>query len=92
MKGKANFVFVLLAVVLGFLAATIFTVDQRQFAIIFQLGEVKDVITEPGLKFKVPLIQNVRYFDRRILTLDTSDPERLKRRMCWWTSLLNGKL
>ncbi|THF59235.1 protease modulator HflC [Pseudothauera rhizosphaerae] len=55
---------------------TLFTVDQRQYAIVFQLGEVKQVIQEPGLKFKWPLIQNVRYFDRRILTIDTPEPER----------------
>ncbi|MBL8487625.1 MAG: protease modulator HflC [Rhodocyclaceae bacterium] len=57
-------------------AATIFTVDQRQFAIIFQLGEIKEVVTEPGLAFKWPLIQNVRVFDKRILTLDSPEPER----------------
>jgi modulator of FtsH protease HflC len=53
-----------------------FTVDQRQRAIVFQLGEIKEVVEEPGLHFKWPLIQNVRYFDKRILTLDTPDTER----------------
>jgi membrane protease subunit HflC len=57
-------------------AATVFTVDQRQYAIIFQLGEVKEVVTEPGLAFKWPMIQNVRIFDKRILTLDSPEPER----------------
>jgi len=57
-------------------AATVFTVDQRQFAIIFQLGEVREVISEPGLAFKWPLIQNVRFFDKRILTMDSPEPER----------------
>lgn len=57
-------------------AATVFTVDQRQFAIIFQLGEIKEVISEPGLTFKWPLIQNVRFFDKRILTMDSPEPER----------------
>jgi len=57
-------------------AMTIFIVDQRQYAIIFQLGEVKAVYSEPGLAFKWPLIQNVRFFDKRILTLDTAEPER----------------
>jgi len=57
-------------------AATLFTVDQRQYAIVFQLGEIKEVIREPGLSLKMPLIQNVRYFDRRILTLETVEPER----------------
>ena len=57
-------------------AMTLFTVDQRQYAIIFQLGEIKEVIKEPGLAFKWPLIQNVRLFDKRILTLDSVEPER----------------
>ncbi len=55
---------------------SLFTVDQRERAIVFQLGEVKEVITTAGLHFKWPLIQNVRYFDARILTLDTPDAER----------------
>lgn len=58
------------------LGLSVFVVDQRQNAIVFQLGEVVSVKTEPGLYFKVPLMQNVRYFDSRILTLDTVDPER----------------
>ncbi len=65
---------VLALVVLASLA--LFTVDQRERAIVFQLGEVKEVIAAPGLHFKWPLIQNVRYFDARILTLDTPDAER----------------
>ncbi|NLF54409.1 MAG: protease modulator HflC [Thauera phenolivorans] len=64
----------LLAIVIA--SMSLFTVDQRQYAVVFQLGEVKEVIDEPGLKFKLPLIQNVRFFERRILTLDTPDPER----------------
>jgi membrane protease subunit HflC len=62
--------------VLVVLAMSMFTVDQRQYAIIFQLGEIKEVIREPGLNLKWPLIQNVRFFDRRILTLDSVEPER----------------
>ena len=54
----------------------LFTVDQRQYALVFQLGEIKEVIQEPGLSFKWPMIQNVRFFDRRILTLDSVEPER----------------
>ena len=65
---------VLVAIVIA--SASLFTVDQRQYAIVFQLGEVKEVISEPGLNFKLPLIQNVRYFEKRILTLDTPEPER----------------
>lgn len=63
-------------VVLVVLSMSVFVVDQRQRAIVFQLGEVVDVKTEPGLHFKVPMLQNVRYFDSRILTLDTGEPER----------------
>jgi modulator of FtsH protease HflC len=55
---------------------SLFVVDQRQTAIVFQLGEMVSVKTEPGLYFKVPLMQNVRFFDSRILTLDTGEPER----------------
>jgi membrane protease subunit HflC len=55
---------------------SVFVVDQRQNAIVFQLGEVVSVKTEPGLYFKFPLMQNVRFFDSRILTLDTGEPER----------------
>jgi len=65
--------FVALAVLFGLIA---FTVDQRQRAIVFQLGEIKEVVEQPGLHFKWPLIQNVRYFDNRILTLDNPDTER----------------
>jgi membrane protease subunit HflC len=71
---KAFFGFLL--VVLVVLAMSLFTVDQRQHAIIFQLGEVKQVISEPGLHFKWPLIQNVRFFEKRIITLDAPEPER----------------
>jgi len=58
------------------LAVSVFTVDQRQNAIVFQLGEVKEVIAKPGIHFKWPLIQNVRFFDTRILTLDTPEADR----------------
>jgi HflK protein len=58
------------------LSMSVFVVDQRQNAIVFQLGEVVGLKTAPGLNFKVPLLQNVRFFDSRILTLDTVDPER----------------
>lgn len=66
------------AVVALFLLASssLYIVDQRQQAILFQLGEVVDVKTSPGLYFKIPLAQNVRYFDSRILTMDTAEPER----------------
>lgn len=76
MSPRTNFFGALLAVVLVIVAMSVFTVDQRQFAVVFQLGEVKQVITEPGMNFKVPLIQNVRFFEKRIITLDNVEPER----------------
>ena len=76
MKLGVNFVAAIVIALLAVLGSSIFTVDQRQHAIVFQLGEVRDVISKPGLYFKWPMIQNVRYFDKRILTLDTSEPER----------------
>lgn len=57
-------------------AMSMFTVDQREKAVIFQFGEITEIISDPGLHFKWPLVQNVRYFDNRILTLDTPDTER----------------
>jgi membrane protease subunit HflC len=63
-------------VVLILASMSIFIVDQRQTAIVFQLGEVMRVETEPGIKMKMPLVQNVRFFDSRILTLDADEPER----------------
>ncbi|SFW10703.1 protease modulator HflC [Nitrosovibrio sp. Nv17] len=70
---------ILLSILVGlFLLASssLYVVDQRQQAILFQLGEVVDVKTSPGLYFKIPVAQNVRYFDSRILTMDTAEPER----------------
>jgi membrane protease subunit HflC len=64
-------------VVLWGLFSTLFIVDQRQFAIVFALGEVKQVISEPGLHFKLPPpFQNILFLDKRILTLDTPDADR----------------
>tara|TARA_S200000501_G_scaffold375194_1_gene426601 strand:- start:591 stop:1469 length:879 start_codon:yes stop_codon:yes gene_type:complete len=65
--------FILLAIV----SSTLFIVDQRQFAIVFALGEVKKVVSDPGLNFKLPPpFQNVIFIDKRILTLDTPEPDR----------------
>ena len=54
----------------------IYIVDERQQALLFQLGEVVDVKTQPGLYFKIPIAQNVRFFEQRILTMDAEEPER----------------
>lgn len=64
-------------IALAILMSTLFVVDQRQYAIVFALGEVKEVIKEPGLHFKLPPpFQNVMFLDKRILTLDTPEPDR----------------
>ena len=75
---KINFPNLLIGAVTVLIMASLslFVVDQRQTAIVFQLGEMVSVKTDPGLYFKVPLMQNVRFFDSRILTLDSDDPER----------------
>jgi modulator of FtsH protease HflC len=69
-------ILVFVIVVLVALSLTAFTVNQRQNAVVFRLGEVVEVITAPGLYFKFPLVDKVRRFDVRILTLDTPEPER----------------
>ena len=76
MSSRINLLGAIIATVLVVLAMSIVTVDQRQYALVFQLGEVKKVISEPGLNFKIPMIQNVRYFEKRIITLDNVDSER----------------
>lgn len=54
--------------------STLFIVDQRQFAVLYALGEIKEVITEPGLKVKLPPpFQNVVFLDKRIQTLDSPE-------------------
>jgi membrane protease subunit HflC len=65
-----------LAVVALVVSSALFTVDQRQNAIVFQLGEVKEIVVRSGLHFKWPLLQNVRLFDMRILTFDDAEPLR----------------
>jgi membrane protease subunit HflC len=65
-----------LLVLLALASSTIFVVDQRQFGVVFALGQIKNVITEPGLNFKLPPpFQNVSYIDKRLLTLESTDTE-----------------
>ncbi len=62
----------LLAIVI--LASTLFVVDQRQFGVLYSFGQIKEVITEPGLRFKFPQpFQNVVFLDKRVLTLDSPE-------------------
>jgi len=76
MKRSSAFIAMGAIVVALALAMSLYTVDQRKAAIKFQLGEVVSVITEPGLYFMVPVLQNVRMYDTRIQTLDSRDAER----------------
>lgn len=62
-------------VLLMVLSFSFFTVDQRQQAIVVQLGEIKSLKKAPGLYFKIPLLQNVVYIDTRVRTLDTPDSD-----------------
>ncbi len=62
--------------VLILLSLSMFVVDQRQTAIVLQLGELVSVKKDAGLYFKIPFVQNVRFFDSRILTMDSVEPER----------------
>ncbi len=63
---------ILLALVIA--SSTLFIVDQRQVAVIYEFGQIKEVVTEPGLKFKMPPpFNNVGFLDRRIQTLDSPE-------------------
>lgn len=73
---KVGFIGTTVLIVLALLASTMFVVDQRQFGVVYQLGQIQKVITEPGLNFKLPPpFQNVSYIDKRLLTLDSMDTE-----------------
>jgi modulator of FtsH protease HflC len=76
MKRTTAIVVISLVVVGLILAMSVYTIDQRRAAIKFQLGEVVAVQTQPGLFFKVPLLQDVKLYDTRIQTLDSRDAER----------------
>jgi membrane protease subunit HflC len=63
-------------VALALLSSSLFVVDQRQFGVVYSFGQIKNVITEPGLNIKMPPpFQNVSYIDKRLLTLDNADTE-----------------
>ena len=73
---RLGFIFSSLLFALAIVSSTLFVVDQRQFGVVFALGQIKEVITEPGLNFKLPPpFQNVSYIDKRLLTLDSTDNE-----------------
>ena len=69
------FIFAVMALTVG---TGLFVVDQRQYAIVFAMGEVKEIIEEPGLYFKLPApLQNVLFLDKRILSTETHEPDRI---------------
>ncbi|MES2877011.1 MAG: protease modulator HflC [Pseudomonadota bacterium] len=73
---RLGLIFSSLLVALALASSMLFVVDQRQFGVVYALGQIKEVITEPGLNFKLPPpFQNVSYIDKRLLTLETSDTE-----------------
>ena len=74
MSGKSLITLVLLVIAVTLGASSVYYVDQREKAIVFQFGEIVRSNDEPGIHFKAPLINNVRFFDARVQTMD-SDPE-----------------
>jgi modulator of FtsH protease HflC len=79
MKNKFAAFLIAIAVVAGVLSTTVFIVGERNFALVFALGEVRRVLTEPGLYFKLPPpFQNVVMLDRRLLTIDSQEAERIQ--------------
>ena len=76
MMRNVGMIVVALIVGLIILSLSMFTVDQRQSAIVLRFGQIISIHTNPGLYFKAPLLDNVRFFDMRIQTFETSEPER----------------
>ncbi|MDR2710777.1 MAG: protease modulator HflC, partial [Burkholderiales bacterium] len=76
MKFLSTFLAVIVALFLIFSQA-VYTVDQRQYAIKFQFGEIVSAQTEPGIAFKWPLIQNVRFYDKRNMTLTSTNTDNI---------------
>ena len=74
--GKLSGILVSFIVLLILLSLSTFTVDQREFALVFRLGEIVSVKKDPGLYFKTPIVENVRFFDKRILTYESEQPDR----------------
>ncbi len=73
---RLGFIGASVILLLALLGSTVFVVDQRQYGIVYQLGQIKSVVVEPGLNFKLPPpFQNVSYIDKRLLVLDSSDTE-----------------
>ncbi len=76
MRQNLGIALVALVIVLIVLSLSLFVVDQRQNAMVFRFGEIVSIKRAPGLYFKLPVIDNVRFYDVRILTIDSAEPER----------------
>jgi modulator of FtsH protease HflC len=76
MKRVSLYVLIGLVILALVFAMSVYTIDQRKAAIKFQLGEVIAVQTDPGLYFRLPVVQNIILYDTRIQTMDARDPER----------------
>ncbi|MBP8019269.1 MAG: protease modulator HflC [Hylemonella sp.] len=73
---RIGFIVSSVLMLLALASSTLFVVDQRQFGVVYALGQIKEVITEPGINWKLPPpFQNVSYIDKRLLTLDSADAE-----------------
>ncbi len=77
MKIARNFSLFIGALILFGLMSAIFTVNQTQQALVLQFGEPKRTIQEPGLAFKLPFIQDVLYYEKRVLSLIPQDAEEV---------------
>lgn len=72
---RNNIIYIAFALVILVLANSFFIVQQRQQALVFQFGEVVRTVKEPGLAFKIPLIQSVSFFDLRLLNFIAEEKE-----------------
>ena len=75
-KSRFAFIAILFAAVMAVYSSA-FTVDQTQQALVLQLGEPKRTIQEPGLAFKIPFIQDVTYYEKRVLSLIPQEAEEV---------------
>ncbi|WP_295849532.1 protease modulator HflC [uncultured Xylophilus sp.] len=75
---RIGFIASSILVALALASSMLFVVDQRQFGVVYALGQIKEVVAQPGLHVKLPPpFQNVSYIDRRLLTLDSTDTESM---------------
>ncbi len=77
MNTKAKAILIVLALIALVIAGSIFRVDEREKALVFQFGRIVQDNVEPGLNFKIPFINNVRYFDGRVQTMDQEEESYL---------------